>query len=44
MIGDIAEYLGWNQMFKDYISIHTFSAKPKICIHSWFQKWKKKAK
>ena len=32
MIGDIAEYLGWNQMFKDYISIHTFSAKPKICI------------
>ena len=33
MIGDIAEYLGWNQMFKEYIStIHTFSAKPKICI------------
>ena len=32
MIGDIAEYLGWNQMFKEYISIYTFSAKPKICI------------
>ena len=22
MIGDIAEYLGWNQMFKEYISIY----------------------
>ena len=30
MIGDIAEYLGWNQMFKEYKYI--FFVLPKICI------------
>ena len=37
MIGDIAEYLGWNQMFKEYISIY-------INMYTWFQKWEKIAK
>ena len=31
MIGDIAEYLGGNQMFKEYKYIYIFVL-PKICI------------
>ena len=38
MIGDIAEYLGWNQMFKEYKYIY-------FCVtqnmYTWFQKWEK---
>ena len=39
MIGDIAEYLGWNQMFNEYKYIY-FLCKTKN-MYTWFQKWKK---
>ena len=32
MIGDIAEYLGWKQIFKEYKYVQVLSVLPKIYI------------